>query len=196
MILDLGGGLSGTSENVSPILSTTRQVFLDHLGVTGLRACFEFWRDCRQGDCAPLKARIDPVAMPRHILPNLFIYELVGCRFRCRLAGTEFVAGFDYDPTGRYLDDMASAVAIDGCTRLFTSVIERVVPVVYGGQLARADRSALSFKRLLLPVSTNGARIDIVFGMVIFPRPELRTARRWREDLPHAFEAWATPNEL
>ena len=93
MILDLGGGLSGTSENVSPILSTTRQVFLDHLGVTGLRACFEFWRDCRQGDCAPLKARIDPVAMPRHILPNLFIYELVGCRFRCRLAGTEFVAG-------------------------------------------------------------------------------------------------------
>lgn len=196
MVPDFDDGSSGASGNVSPVLSATEPSFLDHLSGTGLQACFEFWRGCRQGEHPPLKARIDPVAMPRQILPNLFLYELVGHRFRCRLAGTAIVAAFDDDPTGRYLDDMVSADAVDGRTRLFTGVIERAVPVVYGGQLARTGRSVLSFKRLLLPVSTTGASVDIVFGMVIFPWFEPRTASGRPKDLPHAFEAWAAPDTV
>ena len=196
MTQDLGSGRSSTNENFLPVLSTAGQAFFDHLGITGLRACFEFWRGCRQGDCVPLKARIDPVAMPRHILPNLFIYELIDRRFRCRLAGTEIAAAVDKDPTGRYLDEMASAPAVERRIRLFTGVIERAIPVVYGGQLPRADRNALFFKRLLLPVSTNGASVDIVFGMAIFPSIGPQTIRGRVEDLPYPFEAWATLDEF
>jgi len=173
--------------------------FLDCLGTLGLLECFDFWRGCHEGDRAPLKARIDPVQMPVKILPNLFMYEVIEGRYRCRLAGTEIATVFNDDPTGRYLDELVSPGAVAGRTRLYNGVVRSGLPVVYGGKLAPASGSPswISFRRLLLPVSTTGARIDIVFGMVIFPQLDKRAAARSRlQDLPYEFEAWATPEDL
>lgn len=173
--------------------------FLDCLGGSGLRDCFDFWRGCRDGERAPLKTRIDPVQMPVKILPNLFIYETIEGRYRCRLAGTEIVTVFHDDPTGRYLDELVSPAAVAGRTRLYDGVVRSGLPVVYGGSLAPASGSPswVSFRRLLLPVSTTGTSIDIVFGMVVFPQFDKRARARSRlQDLPYDFEAWATPDDL
>jgi len=179
--------------------SAAEPSFLNCLGGSGLQECFDFWRGCRDGDRTPLKARIDPVQMPVQILPNLFIYEIVEGRYRCRLAGTEIVTVFHDDPTGRYLDELVSPGAIAGRTRLYDGVIRTGLPVVYGGKLAPASGSPswISFRRLLLPVSKTGASTDIVFGMVVFPQFDKKAAARSRlQDLPYDFEAWATPGDL
>jgi hypothetical protein len=172
--------------------------FLDVLRGTALEECLNFWRDRRQANDVPLKAAIDPVEMPRHILSNLFIYQqMADGRFRCRLAGTEICRVFGHNPTGLYLDDLVVPSAAPSRQRLFSRVLERRTPVVYGGRLVHSEHSWVRFRRLLLPVSANGERPDHVFGMVIFSDFEKLGdgARPPRDSLPE-LEAWATPAEL
>jgi hypothetical protein len=172
--------------------------FLGVLRGTPLEECFDFWRDRRQANDVPRKAAIDPVDMPRHILPNLFIYQkMADGRFRCRLAGTEICRVFRHNPTGLYLDDLIVASAVSSRQRLFSRVLEQRIPVVYGGRLMHSEQSWLRFRRLLLPISSTGEQPDHVFGMVVFSDFE----RIGGYDVPPSnglpdLEAWATAAEL
>jgi hypothetical protein len=55
----------------------------------------------------------------------------------------------------------------------------------------------VTFRRLLLPVSSTGARADHIFGMVLFYGFErvAHYAHRPDDSVPE-FELWATPEEL
>jgi len=185
------------TEQLSLASPSIEPTFLTRLGGSPLQACFEFWRCCRIDGKSPLKRSIDPIRMPITILPHLFIYEVVNGRFRCRLAGTENANVFARDPTGRFLDEMLSPVVIQARTRLFQDVVEHDLPLIYGGQLADEGGRWGLFERLLLPVTTTGAEIDIVFGMAVFPRSDPgKTAKTQLVDTPHDFETWATRGEL
>lgn len=172
--------------------------FLDALRGTQLEACLNFWLTRRQAGQTPLKSAMDPVEMPRRILPNLFIYQqMEDGRFRCRLAGTELCRVFRHNPTGLYLDGLIVPGAVASRQRLFTQVLERGLPVAYGGRLMHSEQSFVRFRRLLLPVSGTGERADHVFGMVVFYDFE-RVAHypsRPYDGMPD-FEAWATAEDL
>ena len=172
--------------------------FLDALRGTPLEACLNFWRGRRQAGQTPRKSAMDPVEMPRRILPNLFIYQqMEDGRFRCRLAGTELCRVFRHNPTGLYLDGLVVPGAVASRQRLFTQVLERELPVVYGGRLVHTPESFVRFRRLLLPVSATGARADHVFGMVVFYDFERvgHQPSRPHDGMPD-LEAWATPEDL
>lgn len=172
--------------------------FLDVLRGTPLEACLNFWRGRRQAGQTPRKSAMDPVEMPRRILPNLFIYQqMEDGRFRCRLAGTELCRVFRHNPTGLYLDGLVVPGAVASRQRLFTQVLERELPVVYGGRLVHTPESFVRFRRLLLPVSATGARADHVFGMVVFYDFERvgHQPSRPHDGMPD-LEAWATPEDL
>jgi len=172
--------------------------FLEILRGTPLEECLNFWRRQRQPGAVPLKAAIDPVEMPRRIMPNLFIYQQTqDGRFRCRLAGTEICRVFRHNPTGLYLDGLVMPGALASRQRLFAAVIEQEMPVVYGGRLVHSEQSFVRFRRLLLPVSATGERADHVFGMVVFSGFErIADHRRRPDDILPDFETWATPEEL
>ncbi|HLZ66063.1 MAG TPA: PAS domain-containing protein [Aliidongia sp.] len=175
-----------------------RSDFQALLSGTPLADCFEFWRSRRTGAAVPPKAAIDPVVMPRHILPFLFLYErTIDGRFRCRLAGTSVCAAFQNDPTGRYLDDLILPTVRASRIRLFEGVVERARPVVYGGNVAEPGRTWIKFRRVMMPIAIRGAAADGIFGMVIFPDFELRKSspRLVDDGLPEV-EAWATPEHL
>jgi hypothetical protein len=139
---------------------------------TLLAECWAFWRSCRDGRAVPLKACLDPVAMPRRILPHLFLYERTSDgRFRCRLAGTGVCEMFHNDPTGKYLDDMIPPLAQERRIQLYRAVLDRERPVVFEGHIAEPGREWIPFLRLLLPISSDGVATDTVFGMVILRNP-------------------------
>ena len=172
--------------------------FLDALRGTPLEACLNFWRGRRQAGETPRKSAMDPVEMPRRILPNLFIYQrMEDGRFRCRLAGTEICRVFRHNPTGLYLDALVVPGAVASRQRLFTSVLERELPVVYSGRLMHSPESFVRFRRLLLPVSATGDRADHIFGMVVFYDFEriARNLSRPNDSVPDS-EAWATPEDI
>jgi hypothetical protein len=139
---------------------------------TLLAECWMFWRSCRHGRSVPLKAYLDPVEMPRRILPHLFLYERTSNgRFRCRLAGTGVCEMYHNDPTGKYLDDMIPPPARESRIRLFRAVLDQERPIAYEGHIAEPGREWIPFLRLLLPISSDGFTADTVFGMVIFRNP-------------------------
>ena len=179
----------------SKILPTDFQAMLSG---TPLEACFTFWRSRRAGSAAPPKSAIDPVEMPQHIIPHLFLYERTSDgRFRCRLAGTALCNAFQSDPTGQYLDDMLLPAGRASRIRLFQGVVDRVLPVVYSGNVAEAGRTWIKFRRLLMPITIRGTAPDGIFGMVIFPGFELRrSGPKLVDDGVAEAEAWAGPADL
>jgi len=172
--------------------------FLDVLRGTPLEECLNFWRRRRQAREVPRKSAIDPVEMPRHILPNLFIYQQMGDgRFRCRLAGTEICRVNRLNPTGHYLDSLIAPVVMQSRLGLFLRVLEDGTPVVYGGRMLYSERRSVRFRRLLLPISAAGDRADHIFGMVIYSDFEpVAENDRLPQDGPPDLVAWATEEEL
>lgn len=168
------------------------------LSSTPLADCFGFWRSRRAGAAVPPKAAIDPVEMPPHIIPFLFLYERTGDgRFRCRLAGTSVCSAFQNDPTGRYLDEMILPTVKANRARLFGGVVERSLPVAYSGNVAEPGRTWIKFRRLMMPIAIKGTEADGIFGMVIFPDYELRkSSPKLVDDGLPDLEAWATPDDL
>ena len=168
------------------------------LSGTPLEDCFAFWLSRRSGRSVPLKSAIDPVEMPRHIIPHLFIYERTpDGRLRCRLGGTAVCTAFQYDPTGRYLDEMVPPEAHDSRIPLFQNVIDRALPLAFSGNMVVPGRTWIKFRRLMMPISIRGDAADGIFGMVIFPGFALRrSGPRLVDDGMRATEAWATAADL
>ena len=139
------------------------------IGGTPLEECFAFWRAARVDGLVP-KARIDPVAMPRHILPYLFIYDRgTDGRFRCRLSGTGLCEAFQIDATGLYLEEFMPPGVLADRLALYETVLARALPVAFVAHIAETDRSWMKFCRLMLPISVSGTVADAIFGMVWFP---------------------------
>jgi hypothetical protein len=169
------------------------------LGGTALEECFAFWRSVRSDGQVPLKARIDPVMMPRHILPNLFLYErMPDGRFRCRLSGTALCEVFQFDATGLYLDEFLAPSVIEDRLSLYRDVLARALPVAFVTNIAGSEeRSWIKFCRLMLPISMSGERADAIFGMVVFPEFDRhKLARRPLQVDSFETVAWATPEDL
>lgn len=174
----------------------TGMSFLEHLDGTGLRDCFDFWLARRDGRRPPQKKEINPSQMPHPIMPNLFLYELTPeNRFRCRLAGSAIRQAFGLEPTGRYLDELVHLTSAVNRTALFRAVLEKELPLVYGGKLAEGGKLWMPFKRLLLPVVDEHDLGRFVFGMVIFLGAFNEQGAPSME-LSNEFEVWASADDL
>jgi hypothetical protein len=70
---------------------------------------FQIWRAlCGPRNC-PTRSDLDPIALPRHLLPNLALFDIDQSqlpRFRVRLMGTAIVAGYGAEFTGRWTDEI------------------------------------------------------------------------------------------
>jgi hypothetical protein len=168
------------------------------VGGTPLEDCFAFWRSVRGDGKVPLKSRIDPVAMPRHIMPNLFLYDqMPDGRFRCRLSGTALCDAFQFDATGQYLEDFVAPSVIGDRLSLYREVLDRALPVAFISNIAESERSWIKFARLMLPISISGERPDAIFGMVVFPEFDRhKFANRPTQLSSFDTVAWATPEDL
>lgn len=137
-----------------------------------------WWRARLDNEGAvPMRSQLDPCSFPRPALPFMFVYERVGDRFRCRLAGTKMRDIFGADSTGQFLDQLAPAHFLPSRTALFQKCVESGMPVFYRAYLAPQGREWRSSLRLLLPAAIAGSREPTqIIGMLRIFDPAPRAA--------------------
>lgn len=118
----------------------------------------------------PRRSSIDPVDIPR-LLPYLMLTDVIEAgRFRYRLVGTaiEDIAGAGM--TGRFVEDVIGHVPYrDYLIDLYAEVIRRRCPVFSESDfIALDDEPVRATQRIMLPLSSDGAKVDVVLSGQVF----------------------------
>lgn len=143
--------------------------FFDDIRESELKELFRHWLQRRNGCALPLRKDIGPTGINPAYLPHLFMYRReVGGRLRCILIGSEIVAVFHRDETGRYLDEIVPPESGSSRLKLYARCVDEARPIYYAGPalIPTGDRRRVC--RLLLPLSSDGVAADHVFGMALF----------------------------
>lgn len=136
-----------------------------------LRTALAYWKSKRDGRPMPARRDLDPIEMPR-LLPWVILIDVFHdpIDFRYRLIGTEVVAIARRDFTGSRFSDLdgkgPDSVVWDNCLTVVRTraPFSRLPPYegprddLHGGQ------------NLLMPLSSDGGRVDMIFQVVAFRR--------------------------
>jgi hypothetical protein len=130
-----------------------------------LAKLFRYWDRKRGARPMPARADILPEELPG-LLGNLFMVDVVRDggepRFRYRLVGTALTAVMDQELTGKFVDEMPLLF------RKFALPAYR--EILRAGRPTYKETNVFEslwvvrYKRLMLPLSSDGATIDIILG--------------------------------
>ena len=131
---------------------------------------FEYWRRQAPPGWLPGRQHIDPLDMPRALLPRIVLFDMErtidGALFRVRLAGTRVVELLGRDPRGDLLHQLGLAEAGNLASAL-KAAVTLAAPVVYSATLALPNKPPVWARRLVLPLARDGAAIDMVLGIYV-----------------------------
>lgn len=142
----------------------------DGIGEPRLAELYRYWDRRRQGREMPSRADIEPTDIPR-LLPILLLVDVEPDRtLRYRLIGTEFVTVAGRDVTGRsYAEVFPLGPYRDYIFALYDELIDRRLPIYTEGVSPIAGSSRRRYtRRLMLPLSADGTRIDMVLGGQVY----------------------------
>jgi hypothetical protein len=129
-----------------------------------LRRLRALWNEKRGAHFAAARADMDPATL-RFILGNVLLVDVLRepLRFRYRLVGTNLVGRLGFDLTGKLVDEHPEPEFRQTALKVYHQLIETRVP--YQGRFDQAfDGRTRRFEVLLLPLSSDGAAIDMVLG--------------------------------
>jgi hypothetical protein len=138
-----------------------------------IQALYAYWERKRAGRSMPSRADIQPVEIAR-LMPHVFIVDVAedgGLTYR--LFGTALVALFGREMTGRPLGDGLAADAADEARARYRLVIRDRKPYFHVARLVEPCNDFSEVERLLLPLSPNDVRIDMVIGIVVPRRADM-----------------------
>jgi len=141
------------------------------LGDTRLEKFFAHWRRCLSQDRWPARAAIDPLEMPRRVLPHLMITQRRGAhREVVRLAGTHIVDHLGYDPSRRDLRELAGdGNFADLCLQLHDEMRQTSMALYAGGRHVSSSFGARRIcRRVVCPLSDDGLSIDAMVSCIVF----------------------------
>lgn len=129
-----------------------------------------YWSARRVEDALPLRNVIDPLDMPRRLLPFLALAEPTGEGqvVRFRLVGTELVQRFGRDATGKTSAETYGGAYRQHMEQLYATVIGKAQPLYAESTQRWAEEGMSRVRRLLLPVAAEGdpGRVAFVLGAV------------------------------
>lgn len=125
---------------------------------------FLYWDARRNGRFAPSRADIDPVDIP-HLLSRIFIWEVEHDPrdYIMRLFGTELARRLNRDFTGQRFTEIFRGKIAKAIWQEYDHVV-RTGPVSGRRTAEWTDREFLTYWYLLLPLSSDGARVDRILG--------------------------------
>jgi hypothetical protein len=139
-----------------------------HRKVSALR---DYWQARRPGpDLLPSRAHIDPADIPT-LLPNIFLLDVLESplRFRYRLAGTKLLYAGGRELTGLLMEDAHPNLFIASPYADYPACVrEHRVSRRLGSPVFDWDREHVRIERLLLPLATDGTRVDMILGLSVF----------------------------
>jgi hypothetical protein len=127
------------------------------------------WNARRDGRAFPARRDFDVLDL-KYIIGQLSLLDVrhdpLGFRFR--LHGTSIAQRVGYDMTGKDLDELPVIAVRDGARHHFATVIERRAPLVQFREHQFVDDHVLDSEVLALPLSLDGATIDMLMVGAIF----------------------------
>jgi len=153
-----------------------------------LRRLYDYWRSrCREGGY-PSRLDIDPLDIPE-LLPNVFLLDVVGDAedFVFRLAGTLVEDVFSMSLRGKSITVIHKDAGTPVPVAQHIEVARGAGPRYREGIVLASGREHWKTQRLLLPLSSDGRRIDVLMGGAIFmlgDRISEMTAEPWSYPRP------------
>lgn len=140
----------------------------DHVAQPLLRELVGYWLAAARDRDMPARGDIDPAEIPR-LLPYVSLCEYLpdSGRFRYRLIGDHVRTVYDSNVSGRYLDEMVSTEAPRLALYHFRKLVELPCAVHIRGRLYAEATTAAQGERVLLPLSADGANVDMVLGATV-----------------------------
>jgi hypothetical protein len=143
-----------------------------------LRALHAYWSGKRRGRRMPARPDIDPVEVPR-LLSNLMLVSVAGDppRFGFRLVGTEIVARYGAELTGRDLDEIDLGNELGSVRSQYEETVREAAPTYCRHAIETKGGRYLRYERLLLPLARDGVHVDMLLGG-IYVLPENAEVKR------------------
>ncbi len=134
-----------------------------------LRELYDYWRGKHHGDRLPSRADIDPVEIPR-LLSNIALLRVVddGEDFVFDLAGTRIEEVHGYSLKGVAISEQRTSLEISPAIEQYREVARDAEPRYREGDLKPFGKEHWASKRLLLPLSSDGKKVDTVLAGGIF----------------------------
>jgi hypothetical protein len=126
---------------------------------------YEYWLAKGAGRAMPARADIDPLDIPG-LLANVFLIDVVAGhprRFRFRLVGTR-ITELEGEMTNRFLDEFVPGAAGTAMARHYEDTAQGRI-YVRRETLHWRRRDYVNYHVLLLPLSSDGRTIDMLFGL-------------------------------
>jgi hypothetical protein len=141
---------------------------------------YNYWASKLGGRRMTARADIDPAEI-KQLLPILLLTDVIGeePRFRYRLVGTDVVKRFGRELTGHYVEDMLKGDYGRSVIGIYKAVVEQRRPFYSRTRVVVSNGGMFGSDRLMLPLSADGERVNMVFTGQIFDhdldRAELTT---------------------
>ena len=132
------------------------------------RAAFEYWNGRRGARPMPARRDIDPLDM-RAWLPQAMLFDVLdgGRDFFCRVAGTDIRERIGVEMTGRLLSELNGEPAVvQGILEEYREVVRLRRPTSARHDFVnRVTGRPKIYERLTMPLSADGATVDMLLGL-------------------------------
>jgi len=152
-----------------PDREVTEPSFIDAPRDPTLRELCQYWDSVRGDRPMPRRADIDPTQIPR-LLPHVMMYTVIpGGGYTIRLVGQSIVNFVGVNATGQAAGSTMPPRAAEILHEVLDTVAaERAPSFRLGKAHWRPDKSYREFEACFLPLSTDGATVDIILCGVTF----------------------------
>jgi hypothetical protein len=125
---------------------------------------YAYWLSKCGGRHMPRRADIDPLDIPRRLLPFLSIVEVVpdARRYIYRLVGTADAQVRGFDPTGKSIHEGYLAPNADDAIKRYDHVAATAAPLVDSAPYAAIGSRYRTEETIFLPLSENGSTVNMI----------------------------------
>jgi hypothetical protein len=127
-----------------------------------LAALLHYWDAKRGVRAVPRRCDVDPLDMPRALLPHLELVELSGGRLRYRLIGTAVVDAMGRDATGRFLDQVIAGEHGRFVERIHRIVLQSGRPAFGHCELCCGPDEAVAMRRVVVPLAAADGAVHMM----------------------------------
>jgi hypothetical protein len=136
-----------------------------------LLGLFHYWHGKCQGRVMPARRDIDPIEM-RQWLGNLLLVDFPPdpMQYRIRLDGVNLVQFYNSSREGKGVEVITSEEERRIVLPQYMTVLENKQPAYYESEFVTSEGIVTSQRKLLLPLSEDGVRVNMVLGGIYFDR--------------------------
>lgn len=136
-----------------------------------LLGLFHYWRGKLDGRAIPARRDIDPIEM-KQWLGNLMLVEFPAdpMQYRVRLDGVNLQQFYGKSREGKGVEAMPSEEERRIVLPQYILVLEQKLPAYYETQFVTSESVPTAQRKLLLPLSEDGERVNIILAGIYFDR--------------------------